>query len=249
MFDPPGSVTALFPQDLCQRYSFASFNGAAAIIRHNAPKEFDQLILTLRQYRTRLVDICRPGGNRGPTTRLFGKIAARNGFLEEVVLSTEFHWSVRVGGDPFLEWRTGNEMHSHKVDHWSNRVALDFEWNSKDQTYDRDLLAMRQYFDLGIISAAVIVTRELSPQFTKFFPSLEVFDPRKAYHDSQLSTRLKIRGMDLIQIRRDGKLQTLHSKMGASTTGLSKLSSRLLSGRGGACPVLVVGITERNVIA
>ena len=33
------------------------------------------------------------------------------------------------------------------------------EWNSKDQTFDRDLLAMRTYFDCGIIDVGVIVTR------------------------------------------------------------------------------------------
>ena len=33
------------------------------------------------------------------------------------------------------------------------------EWNSKDQTFDRDLLAMRTYFDCGLIDVGVIVTR------------------------------------------------------------------------------------------
>lgn len=40
-----------------------------------------------------------------------------------------------------------------------NRVAFDLEWNSKDQTFDRDLLAMRTYFDCGLIDVGVIVTR------------------------------------------------------------------------------------------
>ncbi len=33
------------------------------------------------------------------------------------------------------------------------------EWNSKDQTFDRDLLAMRTYFDCGLIDVGIIVTR------------------------------------------------------------------------------------------
>ena len=33
------------------------------------------------------------------------------------------------------------------------------EWNSKDQTFDRDLLAMRTYFDCGLVDVGVIVTR------------------------------------------------------------------------------------------
>lgn len=38
-------------------------------------------------------------------------------------------------------------------------MAFDLEWNSKDQTFDRDLLAMRTYFDCGIIDVGIIVTR------------------------------------------------------------------------------------------
>ena len=33
------------------------------------------------------------------------------------------------------------------------------EWNSKDQTFDRDLLAMRTYFDCGLVEVGIIVTR------------------------------------------------------------------------------------------
>ena len=45
------------------------------------------------------------------------------------------------------------------VDFVKNKVAFDLEWNSKDQTFDRDLLAMRTYFDCGLIDVGVIVTR------------------------------------------------------------------------------------------
>uniref|UniRef100_UPI003FD6FC13 BglII/BstYI family type II restriction endonuclease n=1 Tax=Alistipes putredinis TaxID=28117 RepID=UPI003FD6FC13 len=39
------------------------------------------------------------------------------------------------------------------------KVAFDLEWNSKDQTFDRDLLAMRTYFDCGLVEVGIIVTR------------------------------------------------------------------------------------------
>lgn len=43
------------------------------------------------------------------------------------------------------------------------------EWNSKDQTFDRDLLAMCTYFDCGLIEVGIIVTRseELNDLFKK----------------------------------------------------------------------------------
>lgn len=47
----------------------------------------------------------------------------------------------------------------HNIDFLKKRAAFDLEWNSKDQTFDRDLLAMRTYFDCGLIDVGVIVTR------------------------------------------------------------------------------------------
>lgn len=57
----------------------------------------------------------------------------------------------------------------HNIDFLKNQVACDLEWNSKDQTFDRDLLAMRTYFDCGIIDVGVIITRstELHDVFKK----------------------------------------------------------------------------------
>lgn len=45
----------------------------------------------------------------------------------------------------------------HNIDFLKGKVAFDLEWNSKDQTFDRDLLAMRTYFDCGLIDVGVIV--------------------------------------------------------------------------------------------
>ncbi|EQD79612.1 Restriction endonuclease BglII [mine drainage metagenome] len=38
-------------------------------------------------------------------------------------------------------------------------VAFNLEWNSKDQTFDRDLYAFRTFHEAGVISAAVLLTR------------------------------------------------------------------------------------------
>ena len=48
-------------------------------------------------------------------------------------------------------------------------MAFDLEWNSKDQTFDRDLVAMKTYFDCGLIEVGIIVTRaqELNDVFSE----------------------------------------------------------------------------------
>ena len=59
---------------------------------------------------------------------------------------------------------------TYKMDYIKGRVACDLEWNSKDQTYDRDLYAFRIFFDYDRINVGVIVTR--SNELNLWFKSL-----------------------------------------------------------------------------
>ncbi len=61
---------------------------------------------------------------------------------------------------------------THWVDYSKGRVAFDLEWNSKDQTFDRDLFAFRNFHEFGKISAGVILTR--SEELNRVFASLGV---------------------------------------------------------------------------
>ena len=56
------------------------------------------------------------------------------------------------------------------IDFLKNKVAFDLEWNSKDQTFDRDLLAMRTYFDCGLVDVGVIITR--SEELNEIFKAI-----------------------------------------------------------------------------
>lgn len=248
MFDPERSTRSIFPPHLQDRYSFHSYRGAAVVLKEFFPNEFERLVRALSIYRTRAFDICMPGGSEGRSTKVFKKIAKRCGYRDEVTLRTLSAWRASSHGATFLEWRSGNDDHTHKVDFWSDRVSVDFEWNSKDQTYDRDLLAIRSFYDVGAVSLGVIVTRDFSHEFARLFPNLEVYDPERNYTAIQLGTRFRCRGESAIQKQKDGKLLSLASKMGASTTGMHKLRSRLLSGRGGAAPILAIGITDYNLV-
>ena len=65
----------------------------------------------------------------------------------------------RFANEPFEIETIKGYIDGHNIDFLKNKVAFDLEWNSKDQTFDRDLLAMRTYFDCGLIDVGVIVTR------------------------------------------------------------------------------------------
>lgn len=62
-----------------------------------------------------------------------------------------------------------NYIDGHNIDYVKGRIALDVEWNSKDQTFDRDLYAMRTYYECGLISVGIIITRseELNAVFDR----------------------------------------------------------------------------------
>ena len=51
------------------------------------------------------------------------------------------------------------ESRTHKIDCLKSRVGLEIEWNSKDQTFVRDLNTFRVLFDLQVLDVGVIITR------------------------------------------------------------------------------------------
>ena len=98
------------------------------------------------------------------------------------------------------------------------------EWNSKDQTFDRDLYAFRAFYECNLIDAAVLLTRSrlLNVVFEK------------------LGQRVNDDGT--LVVDKKGKPVLTKTKYGASTTWIGKLLYRLEAGRHGGCPVLVIGI-------
>ena len=128
----------------------------------------------------------------------------------------------RFSSIPFEERVTESYIDGHNIDFLKNRVAFDLEWNSKDQTFDRDLLAMRTYYDCDIISAGIIVTR--SQELNDVFKTVFDFD------------------------KHSGTWKPIMRKYGASTTWMGNLLYRLESRRNGGCPILAVGI-KKNCIS
>ena len=112
---------------------------------------------------------------------------------------------------------------THKVDYLKDRVAFDLEWNSKDQTFDRDLAAFRSFFEYDKISVGVLLTRSTS-----------------------LETWFRTLG-NCLDKEGEETDRPVYQKYGASTTHMNKLLPRLEAGRGGGCPVLAFGITQRLV--
>ncbi len=228
VFDDPDLVRGLIGWDLQDRYSVTSYRSAAAILAQRAPEELAAIRAILEGFWISATEIRSPGGNRMAATGRFGRLAAARGFHQEVRIEADLLIKLRAGtgaGAPEIDRIVREDyIHNHLVDFWKGRVAFDYEWNSKDQTYDRDLYAFRSFFEAGVIDVGVIVTRELS---NGFFQSLGNC------------------------LDKDGNetARTVAAKFGASTTGTHKLISRIAAGRSGGCPVLVFGILPGNITA
>lgn len=220
--DPAGLIGA----DLVPRYSLTSYRSAATILQQRAPAEWMAILDVLRGFTITEREIRMPGGNEMAATARFGQLAERAGFYTQVHIEADLTVKLRSGkGDhaPVIdEVLREDYIHNHLVDFWRGRVAFDYEWNSKDQTYDRDLYAFRSFFEAGVIDVGVIVTRELSNDYFK-----------------SLGYALDRHGRETDK--------TVAAKFGASTTGTHKLISRIGAGRSGGCPVLAIGILPGNV--
>lgn len=232
-------------QEVRALYDVYSYRHAASILANSFPKEFGELQEALVQFRISVRDIGLPGGNESVMPKKFSKVLRPLDWLEAriqadlTVRMEEYEERFRADGKSVKIKRgerearlLANFIDGHKIDYVKGRVAFDLEWNSKDQTFDRDLYALRTFHDCGLISAGVLVTRSasLNPVFPRV-PRLTKGGAPVLHQDGRLA----------------GQPRSVKSKYGASTTWMGKLLYRLNAGRHGGCPVLVFGITPRLV--
>lgn len=144
------------PEDISTLYEVHDFHHAAAVIANEFPDPFTELMAALRQFRITTTDITTAGGNESSIPKLVSNILRPLGWKEEKLQAELVVDGVPVRSD------------SHWVDYVKGRVAFDLEWNSKDQTFDRDLFAFRSFHEYGKISAGVLLTRSeaLNPVFS-----------------------------------------------------------------------------------
>ena len=212
--------------DLLEKFEFYSYNHALEIITQAFPAEWSEIVDCLRQLRITTDDLRESGGNETKIPKKFDDVLYPRGW-REIRISGDLHIKFyprqaeqrgRFSQEPFEEKVIHGYIDGHNIDFLKNRIAFDLEWNSKDQTFDRDLLAMRTYYDCDLVSAGIIITR-----------SAELNDIFKTIYDYDGKTR---------------QWKPILRKYGASTTWMGKLTYRLDSRRNGGCPILAVGIRK-----
>jgi hypothetical protein len=140
------AITSL-PEFLRLHYQIQEWKHAAAILCHEFPKAWEDIIDVLSNFRVRKSHVTVGGGGRSLVSRSLDGAFTQRGWIEK-------KWSTKIVVDQ-------NEMESptHKVDCYKNRIALEIEWSNKDPFFDRDLNNFRLLFDLRAISVGVIITK------------------------------------------------------------------------------------------
>jgi CRISPR-associated protein Csd2 len=146
------------PRHLLRLYEVHEYRHAAAILAHEFADEFEEICSALCEFQFTDAQIIKGGGNESEIPKTFSKLLRPKGWKESKLKARLMVDDAAVSTD------------THKVDYVKNRTAFDLEWNSKDQTFDRDLYAFRAFFEYNRISAGVLVTRGVS--MVPYFRSL-----------------------------------------------------------------------------
>jgi CRISPR-associated protein Csd2 len=199
------------PQRIQYLYEVFEYRHAAAILNADFPDLYEEVCEVLQQFTLTEEMVRLPGGNESLIPKEFSSILRPRGWIE-----------AELNAKVMIDDRQVARSETHKIDYVKGEIAFDLEWNSKDQTFDRDLYAFRAFFDYNKISVGVLVTRSTSLR--------EYFATLGNYTDKH------------------GVERPIAGKYGASTTHMDKLIPRLQAGRSGGCPVLALGITT-NLLA
>ena len=159
--------TSRYPVALMERFEFHSYGHALEILTGSFPLCWRELCESLDRFRITTDELLAAGGNETAIPKKFDDVLYPLGWKEIKITGDllikmyprKANQRGRFSEQPFDEKTIAGWIDGHNIDFIKNKVAFDLEWNSKDQTFDRDLLAMRTYFDCGLIDVGVIVTR------------------------------------------------------------------------------------------
>lgn len=161
---------------LLEKFEFHNYGHAIEIITESFPVEWEDLQDCLEELEISQADLLEAGGNETTIPKKFDDVLYPRGWREiritgDLVVKKYPRGKSRgrFSAEPYDQEIIEGYIDGHNIDFIKGRVAFDLEWNSKDQTFDRDLLAMRTYFDCGLIDVGIIITRsqELNDIFSE----------------------------------------------------------------------------------
>lgn len=153
--------------ELLHKFEFQNYGHALEILNEAFPEEWNDIQECLQKLLITTDDLRAAGGNETAIPKKFDDVLYPLGWREIRITGDllvklyprKTSQRGRFSDEPFDEKIIKGYIDGHNIDFIKGKVAFDLEWNSKDQTFDRDLLAMRTYSDCGLIEVGIIVTR------------------------------------------------------------------------------------------
>ncbi len=213
----------VLPNDARSHWAFMETNSASAVMKAVCPDEWNEIVEVLATYRLDPQYWLKAGGNRGDIAEQIDSAFHNRGWREtRLDLSTKgllfSKKGERLGELPEVY------QEGYLVDNFKNRIVLDVEWNAKDGNLDRDLASYRSWYEAGVISAGVIITKDRIALL-------------------QLARRLW--GEYQETLPEDKRVSKLPIDLHTSTvTAFDKAQMRVRRGVMGPCPVLIVAANE-----
>ena len=216
---------SILPPEVRNRWEFMETNSAAAVMQAVCPDEWRNIIQVLSTYRLQAEYWLKPGGNRGDIAAQIDSMFTNLGWCE-TRLDLETRGILYSKDDKKIGDLAPVYQQGYLVDNFKGRVVLDVEWNAKDGNLDRDLASYRSWYEAGVISAGVIITKD----------RLSLLNLARRIWDQYQQT-LPI----------DQQVKRLPIDLTTSTTTtFDKAQLRMHRGVMGTCPVLIVAASEKT---
>lgn len=215
----------VLPPAARDHWEFMETNSAAAVMKAVCPSEWQEIVQALSSYRLSAEFWLKPGGNRGDIAeQIDGEFSARG--WQEARLDLETTGILLNKKNTQIGTLPPIRQEGYLVDNYKGRVVLDVEWNAKDGNLDRDLASYRSWYEAGVISAGVIITKDRMSLLTL---------ARRVWAEYQAT------------LPEEGRRTMLPIDLSTSTTTtFDKAQMRVRRGVMGTCPVLIVAASERT---
>ena len=122
----------LLPVNLRTLYEVHEWKHACAILSHDFPNEWEDIIDVLSGFRLKKGYIAKGGGNKSLVSG-----ALDNEFYKKDWVEKSFDTKVTIDS-------TELDSPTHKVDCYKNRIALEIEWNNKDPFFQNSIQQLLQ---------------------------------------------------------------------------------------------------------
>ena len=214
---------SVLPAVARNHWAFMETNSASAVMKAVCPVEWAEIVEVLSTYRLDPKFWLKAGGNRGDIAEQIDGEFYKRGWRETrldietrgILIAKDLS---KIGELPVIR------QEGYLVDNFKNRIVLDVEWNAKDGNLDRDLASYRSWFEAGMISAGVIITKDRLSLLAL---------ARRLWDEYQLTQP------------EESRVTKLPIDLTTSTvTAFDKAQMRVRRGVMGACPVLIVAANE-----